>query len=257
MEKLNLKRLIILCLPIAFALSLAVTLAACMAQAGRTLDDTPVGNTADSENGELISANPENPYSSGLTYGKGSDGGAVVTGVGSCTDTHVKIPEKTPDGVRITAIGDSAFLGCETLKSIALPTGIRSIGMYAFYGSSLESIVISADIEEIGECCFVNCKALKSITVDVSNAAYCSIDGVLFSKDKTDLICYPAGKTDSELSMRLGVQNVLSAAFYGCSHLQTVRFNGSEEEWSRIRIGANNDALLSAEIIFKKNTDVK
>ena len=257
MEKLNVKRVVILCFPIVFALSLAVTLAACMAQAGRTLDSGAIGSTEDtSAQGESTPTNQGSVYSSGLTYEMGSDGGAVVKGVGICTDPHVRIPEKTPDGVRITAIGNSAFLGCEALKSITLPTGIREIGMYAFYGSSLESISVGADVKAIGECCFVNCKRLKAISVDSANTEYCSLDGVLFSKDKTDLICYPAGKTDSELSMRLGVKNVLSAAFYGCSFLKTVRFNGTEDEWAKINIGANNEALTSAEIKFKKS-DIK
>ena len=257
MEKLNVKRVVILCFPIVFALSLAITLAACMAQAGRTLDDGAIGGAEETgEQSESTEASQGSAYSSGLTYGTGSDGGAFVKGVGSCTDSHIRIPERTPDGLRITAIGDSAFLGCATLKSITLPTGLREIGMYAFYGSSLETISIGANVKSIGECCFVNCKSLKSISVDTSNAEYCALDGVLFSKDKTDLICYPAGKTDSEFSMRLGVENVLSAAFYECSFLKTVRFNGTETDWSRINIGANNGALLAAEIKFKTG-DIK
>ena len=261
MDKLNLKRFIILCFPIVFALSLAITLAACMAQAGRTLDESALGDR-ENENeattaGAVSGTSPEaSIYSSGLTYKAGADGGAILTGIGSCRDEHIRIPEKTPDGVRITAIGDSAFIGVENLKALTLPTSVKEIGAYAFYGSSLESITLTSGIQRIGECCFANCKSLKSINVDSANTEYCSLDGVLFSKDKTNLICYPSGKTDSEYTMRLGVKNISSAAFYGCTHLVTVRFNGNESEWAQIKIGANNDSLLGATLVFKKN-DVK
>jgi len=252
---MNVKRLIILCLPIVFALSLAITLAACMAQAGKNIGDSALDGESTTDGRELVSSSTVPSYSEGLTYKKMSDGTSSVTSLGTCTDLNVRIPEKDPDGVRITSIADSAFLG-SNIKSVALPTGIRSIGAYAFYGSSIESITLPAALKQIGECCFANCKFLKGISVDSANENYCSIDGVLFTESKNVLICYPSGKTDTEYTIRFGVESIASAAFYGCSHLKSVKFNGNAEAWERVKVGANNDSLLALKITFKEE-DIK
>lgn len=255
MEKLNVKRLIILCLPIVFALSLAITLAACMAQAGKQMDDSALDGST-TEAGESETKKPiQSVWSEGLKYEKRSDGTAVVVGIGTCRDSYVKIPEKDPDGARVIAIGDSAFIGNQSIRGVTLPTSLREIGAYAFYGSTLENIVIGASVEKIGECCFASCKSLTSVTVDMANAKYSSIDGVLFSKDKTVLICYPSGKSDEEYTIRFGVESISSAAFYECVYLKKVKFNGKSEDWDKVRIGANNTSLTSLQITFSKEDE--
>ncbi|MDD5793040.1 MAG: hypothetical protein PUD22_10690 [Erysipelotrichaceae bacterium] len=50
-------------------------------------------------------------------------------------------------------------------------------------------------VTSIGFQAFCDCTSLTSINVDNENQYYCSVDGVLFSKDKTVLIKYPAGST--------------------------------------------------------------
>lgn len=255
MERTNLKKLILFCLPIVFAVSLAITLAACMAQAGKSLTDgafdDPDADTSSPPSSDVSADGPS--YSVGLTYVSRGDGTCIVAGIGSCTDSEVIIPEKNPSGERVTAIGESAFMGCEDLNSVCLPLGLTDIGAYAFYTSSIKRIEIPSSVERIGSCAFVNCYLLTAIDVDGENSAYTSIDGVLFSKDKSVLICYPSGKTDANYTIRLGVGSIGNAAFLNCAHLKSVSFNGSAAQWSTVKIGANNGSLTSLKITFAKN----
>ncbi len=248
MERLNWKKIVLLCLPIVFAVSLAITLAAIMAQAGRSPDDSLFG-----EDG--TTAQPSVPVilptgSQGLSFSSRGDGTCELVGIGSCTDRDIVIPDESPDGDRVTAIAGSAFIGCKTIDSVKLPAGISVIGDYAFYASSIKSITLTPKIRTLGECAFANCVYLTAINVDSSNDSFCSIDGVLFNKDKSVLITYPSGKTSETYTIRRGVGKISNAAFLNCGSLKKIVFNGSPEEWSAIEIGANNTTLINVGITF-------
>lgn len=69
---------------------------------------------------------------------------------------------------------------------------VTSIHEYAFNGDgTLQVINIGASVTEIDERAFYSCWALQCIYVDDSNPNYCDIDGVLYNKDMTEIICYP------------------------------------------------------------------
>ena len=62
--------------------------------------------------------------------------------------------------------------------------------------------------------------SLKQINVSSNNANYSSVDGVLFNKDKTELLRYPAGKTASTYSIPSSVTAIkYGGAFFGCTSL--------------------------------------
>jgi len=249
MEHANLKKILFLSLPMVFAIALAITLAACMAQANRGLNDgifDPQGTSKTTADNDLPVILP----TSRLSFRSNGNGTCSVIGIGSCTDGAVDVPETSPAGDRVTAIGDSAFLGSKTVKQISLPKSVTEIGAYAFYGSSLCSISIHSEIRSIGECAFANCEDLTAITVDNENEKYSSLDGVLFSKDKSELIVYPSGKQNASYTIRSSVKKIHNMAFYACSALKTVNYNGSRAEWEAIVTGSNNDSLTNAELKF-------
>ncbi len=95
---------------------------------------------------------------------------------------------------RLVTIGDSAFEGCTGFNQLYLPEGLKKIGKRAFaYNSTTFDILIPASVTEIGTMAFVS-EHTGEIHVSPDNTAYTSIDGVLFNKAKTDLICYPGGR---------------------------------------------------------------
>ena len=127
-----------------------------------------------------------------------------------------------PDG--ITSIGDFAFNNeSYNITSIHLPEGIRRIGKYAFAGNAgLTSISIPASVELIDTAAFYYCMALTAVHVNSSNRHYCSENGVLFNKDKSKLIIYPAMKQDSYYALPSNVKQIEIGAFLECQSLTEI-----------------------------------
>lgn len=69
---------------------------------------------------------------------------------------------------------------------------VSAIHEFAFNcDGHLQTVYIGAGVTEIDEKAFYSCWALQRILVDENNPSYCDIDGVLYNKDKTEIICYP------------------------------------------------------------------
>lgn len=69
---------------------------------------------------------------------------------------------------------------------------VTQIREYAFNcDEMITQIKIGADVRQLESSSFYTCRALENIYVDKDNPYYCDIDGVLYSKDVTELICYP------------------------------------------------------------------
>ncbi len=123
-------------------------------------------------------------------------------------------------GNGVTSIGGYAFYGCSTLTTVTIPDSVTSIGGYAFYGcSSLTSVTIPDSVTSFGYTAFCNCSSLTCINVTVDNLYLSSLDGVLFNKDKSILICCPGGK--------VGTYDIPDSVtricyFSGCSSLTSV-----------------------------------
>ena len=131
--------------------------------------------------------------------------------------TSVIIPDS------VTSIGNYAFDGCTSLAGVTVGNGVTSIGAFAFYDcTSLENITIPSSVTSIGDLTFSGCASLLSIEVSNGNRNYSSTDGVLFNKDKSELIIYPAGKTDGEYEIPNSVTSVDSYAFDGCTSLTSI-----------------------------------
>ena len=249
MEKLSKRtKIILFCAPIIFAVALAVTLAACMAQAGKKVND-PV---SDEQVTPVISTTDE--FSAGLEYKSLGDGKCMLVGIGSCTDRVVRVPEKNSDGELVTSVASSAFFGNGRIVEVVLPDTVMSIGNYAFYSSSIEKMTIPKGVASIGECVFANCKNLTAITVASDNEKFCSMDGVLFSKDKSVIYCYPIGKSGTNYTIRGGVCEIKAAAFLNCDKLTAITFNGTEAAWRAVKIGSNNPIFDRVQVKFNTTT---
>ncbi|MEG2396519.1 MAG: leucine-rich repeat domain-containing protein, partial [Oscillospiraceae bacterium] len=126
----------------------------------------------------------------------------------------------------VTSIGDAAFQGCAGLTSLIIGSAVTSIGQMAFYYcTGLKSITIPDSVTSIYNNPFAGCTALTAINVTEGNKAFSSVDGVLYSKDKKQLlIC--SGKSD-EFIVPTGVTNIGIGAFSNCYGLTNVTISDS------------------------------
>jgi predicted ribosomally synthesized peptide with SipW-like signal peptide len=122
----------------------------------------------------------------------------------------------------VTALPDQAFCGCGILTNVVIQNGVTTIGSSSFSNcTSLISINIPASVTNISNLCS-NAPRLQAINVDENNLNYCSVDGVLFTKDMLTIMEYPEGKGASEYRIPYGVTTVGSMAFTYCDGLNRV-----------------------------------
>ena len=182
--------------------------------------------------------------------------GKKVTGIGSASFlscgsiTSVTIP----DGV--TSIGNlafadcsaltsitipgsvesiyySAFDNCRALKSVNLSNGVKNIGSGAFCNcASLESITIPDSVTSIGDNTFIGCTSLTSINVGKNNTQYSSVDGVLYNRDKTELLYCSQGKTS--ITIPDSVTYIDDYAFESCTSLTSINVGKNNTQYSSV-----------------------
>ena len=123
----------------------------------------------------------------------------------------------------VASIGNYAFRNCSNIASITIPDAVTRIGSSAFSScSNLTSITIGSAVTSIGDYAFYGCGSLTDIDVDANSTAYSSEAGVLYNFDKTTLITYPMGKTETTFSIPSTVTRIGIFAFENCDNLTSV-----------------------------------
>lgn len=117
--------------------------------------------------------------------------------IGNCligADNEINGNFTIKDGTRLVA--DSALREIDNLGNISIP----------------------ASVEIIGDCAFLNfsSESLKNITVANENKYFSSENGVLFNKNKTELLCYPCGKNETTYTVPNTVTKLAKVSFSGC-----------------------------------------
>lgn len=181
------------------------------------------------------------------------NGEAVITGCVSVMPT-IEVPSEI-NGMPVTRIYTSAFES-SAAEEIIIPDSVKTIDKLAFYNcaylkkltingaetigdsafimcSSLTDLTISGNCKTIeGDEPFISCNLLENITVTDGDGAYSSENGILYNKDKTVLLAYPASKSDKEFKIPSGIKEISVSAFCNNNYLETVDISGVE------RIGA-------------------
>ena len=128
----------------------------------------------------------------------------------------------------VTSIGSSAFGGCSGLTSISIPNSVTSIGSSAFGGcSGLTSISIPSSVTSIGKTAFDGCYGLTEISVETNNEKYSSVNGVLYSKDKSEILRCPPGYKTTLFEIPSSVTSIGEYAFRSCTSLISISITSS------------------------------
>lgn len=111
-----------------------------------------------------------------------------------------------------------------------VPDSVTYIADEAFSNAEyLEKIVIHGKVEHIGTDAFYKTTALENIVVSEDNGMYKSVDGVLFDKDMTMLLCYTNGHDRKSYAIPDGVREVDDWAFAHCEAIEEIVIPDSVE----------------------------
>ena len=157
----------------------------------------------------------------GLEFISLGNGTCYVNGFGSCQLGEIKIPEKSPAGETVVKISSKAFSGSERLLTISIPSTVKTIETGAFRG----------------------CNNLVSIEVDTDNNVYCSVSGVLFSKDKTVLVAYPINRASTSYMLPSDVKSIGAYAFEGARNLKKLLYKENVSSFQKINVLLGNEIL--------------
>ena len=159
---------------------------------------------------------------------------------GNSIDKNIEIKKGTKtiaDGALFTWNSDT-----DCLENVTLPNGLKRIGDVAFYGrTGLKEINIPDSVEQIGDYAFAGCTSLTAINVSPNNKYYSSVNGVLFNKDKTELIFCPKQNTDF-YTVPATVKTIKSYAFE-CSGVEKVVINNKNVKLENNAIGFGSYAI--------------
>ena len=173
-----------------------------------------------------------------------------VTYIGSNAFYNCRLTSVTLPG-SLKEIGEGAFdnafsgIGVGSgFYTIDFPEGLEKIGDNAFNDcNSLPSVSFPASLTYIGKGAFAGCTGMKEYKVADGNSCYSSEDGVLFNKEKTNLIAYPTLKTETaytvpgtvttitsfgenkyltEITLPAGLQTICDSAFDSCTGITTI-----------------------------------
>ncbi len=151
---------------------------------------------------------------------KETDGGLMLYRYsGSSTETEFTVPD-TYEGKPVVEIADFGLANAEYLTKIT----------------------IGKNVQKINDWSLTNCPKLKEFAVDAENAYFTAVDGILYTKDLTEFVAYPNGKTElirdsndtvcggGELILPAQCKRIRPNAAYLCGNLYTVQLNEGLEE---------------------------
>ena len=154
----------------------------------------------------------------------------------SAQDEDVLETIVVPASVR--TIGAYAFSGRRKLKSVNIPDGVDKIESKTFAGcESLEKIIIPASVKEIAIDAFPVGETpwrgtpvipqLSAIEVNADNEEYCSVEGVLYSKDNKTLVLVPYNYGKTEFVVPECVETIGKKAFAGNKTISKIRLSNN------------------------------
>ncbi len=180
-----------------------------------------------------------------------------------------------PDSV--TTIEDGAFFGNSELASIKFGAGLKKIGEIFSANNVITELTIPDTVEAIGSEAFnffrkletVNLSSgvkniesqafrlwvVKEFTVAEDNENFATQDGVLFNKDKTELVAYPDGRGATTYTVPENVEKIGAYSFYETQNATNVVFTQNVSEIGEYAFAKSKIATVNLPDNIKKVGD--
>lgn len=141
---------------------------------------------------------------------------AVFNGAGSSNGMSASF-----DG-GVLAVPKNFFLNCTNLTSVDLG-GIATIGENAFANTGLSSVNIPESVISINGKAFDGCSSLQSFTVDSASTSFSANSaGILMNKAGSQIVKYPAGKSNTSFTISSPVTSLANYAFSQADNLTSI-----------------------------------
>ena len=102
----------------------------------------------------------------------------------------------------------------------------------------------------MGNGAFSGCSSLSAFVVDYSNTKLTASGGVLYSKDKSVLICYPSSRVGKSYLLPKSVEQIAPYAFEDVAFLQKILYEGNSGKFSTIEVGEGNDFFSGLSVTY-------
>ena len=162
-------------------------------------------------------------YDEVLEITKFDEQSRVVTGLKDGIDIKTIIIPSTYKGLPVTSIETGAFSFNDSIIKIVINDGITTIKTTAFYEcTSLKSIILPSTLATIEKNALGGCTSLESIYIDEDSQNFKTVDGVLYSKDGSELVRYPSAKEGTAFTVPNQVTTIKVGAFAGNTNLTDI-----------------------------------
>ncbi len=246
-----------------YALLLSLSLIAGNIAAPTTLAVAENVGSLDIISNNSSSEEPYFKYENGYTYYV-SEGNAEICSYQG-TEKSITIP-RTIGGYPVTELG-YVLQDNEFVEEIIIQDNIACVYSYNFDNAkNLKTIQISAQTHIDGFALnVIGCDSFEEIIVDEEHPDFTTIDGVLFNKDVTRLICYPNAKKSDNYIIPDTVGILGVSPFDGTTNLKNVTIpasltgisDGGFSNCKNIEgffVDSNNTAYSSEDgVLFDKN----
>ncbi len=122
----------------------------------------------------------------------------------------------------VTSLSQWAFEACENLTSVSLPEGLKKLDRDVFAATGLTSIYLPASLEEFDAWSMYYAEYMEDVQIDPENPWFTVADGIVYSKDMTQVIYYPWGLEGGEVVLPETVTAICQLAFVDCTHVTSV-----------------------------------
>lgn len=148
----------------------------------------------------------------------------------------------------LTTIESGAFQSCIVLKNIEIPDCVATIADGSFTDcAELETVTIGKGCTSVTASAFTRDSQLVKFDVSEDNESYTSVDGVLYNKKKTAVVCYPKSLS-GEYVIPDTVTSIEKCAFEKCNKLTKITIGSGVET---VNPYAFNQCNLLATVVFK------